>query len=67
MIEHTLWIAEAGNGTIQFDTQPSHSDILNACEDLDGEIEVYVVTTREIARDLCFKVSRGNILPPNLQ
>ena len=56
MIE--IWIAEAENGSVQFDTAPSRSDILNCCEDLEGEIEVYMVTCTEVKRELLFTIMR---------
>ena len=56
MTTHCLWIAEAENGSVQFDTPPSTSDVLNCCEDLEGEIEVYAVECLETSRELIFSV-----------
>ena len=56
-MEHVLWIAEADNGSVQFDTPPSASDVRNACEDLEHPIEVYTVTCRETDRELYFTIS----------
>ncbi len=53
----TLWIAEAENGTIQFDTCPSTPDVLNTCGDLEGEITVHEVTLQEISREQLFVVA----------
>lgn len=38
-----LWIAEAENGSIIFDTCPSDSDVAQVCEDLTGEVKLYAV------------------------
>ena len=52
----TIWIAESDNGSIQFDTCPSRSDIRNSCEDFDGVVEVFEVTVQEISREKLFEV-----------
>ena len=52
----TIWLAEAENGTIQFDTEPSETDIGNVCEDLEGTIEVYELTLIETKRVKLFEM-----------
>jgi hypothetical protein len=48
-----MWQAiGACGGSVQFDTEPSRSDVRNACEDLARPIRVYAVTCRETAREL---------------
>ena len=53
-MNYEIWIAESDNGSVQFDTQPSTSDILNACEDLERPIVVYLLTLLEIDRTQMF-------------
>lgn len=55
-MEHTLWIAEAENGAVQFDACPSNSDVRNCCEGLEGKIEVYEVVCLETSRSYLFAV-----------
>ncbi len=47
-----IWVAEGDNGTVQFDSPPSDRDVREACEDLEGNIEVYQVECIEIKRTL---------------
>ena len=55
MIE--LWIAEFDNGSIIFDSQPSHNDIRNVCwPDAEGDIEVYELACMETKRTHCFTI-----------
>ena len=57
MIEHTIWLAEGTcGGEVQFDAEPRSSDVWNACADLEAPITVYVVTTREIDREVCYSL-----------
>lgn len=56
MTAHTMWIAESDNGTVQFDTEPSISDVMNCCDDLDMPIQVYQVELIETSRRLMFAV-----------
>lgn len=53
---HQIYIAEATNGEIMFDTSPSVSDIRNVCEDLEGDITVSVVICKEVSRRELFTV-----------
>ena len=53
----TIWVAEAENGTIQFDTEPSITDIRNTCEDLEGNIEVFQVELMETSRKLYLELN----------
>ena len=39
-----IWIAEAGNGSVIFDTEPNDSTVHQVCEYLTGEIKLYAVT-----------------------
>ncbi len=54
-----LWIAEGANGSVQFDSQPSRSDILNACADLEAPIRVYFVEAVEVSRSLEFIITES--------
>jgi hypothetical protein len=51
-----VWIAESVNGSVMFDTPPSVSDILDACDDLERPIEVYALEVQEISRYNLFTV-----------
>jgi hypothetical protein len=57
-MKFTIWVAEGENGSVQFDTQPSVSDVLNATEDLDGTIEVYEVRAVQVSKYRLFVVGR---------
>ena len=49
----TIWITEDSFGTsIQFDTEPSDSDIRNCCEGMQHPIKVYAVEYKEVEREL---------------
>ncbi len=39
-----VWIAEAENGSIVFDTEPKDSTVRRVCEELTGKIVLYAVT-----------------------
>jgi len=56
----TLWIAEAENGSVQFDSPPSTSDVINACQDLEGDIEVFEVECIEASRTLWATLTEGD-------
>ena len=56
MNEFTIWVAEAENGSVQFDTPPSKSDIRNDCEDLEGPIEVFELSLVEIRRSYQYTI-----------
>jgi hypothetical protein len=47
----TIWVAESENGTVQFDSPPSASDVRNCCEDLEYPIEVFQVECIEVSRE----------------
>jgi len=55
MIE--IWIAEFENGSMIFDSEPSRSDIRNAClPDAEGDINVYQLSCIETERSHFFTV-----------
>ena len=51
-----IWVAEADNGSVQFDAEPSKSDILNCCDDLELPIRVFSIEAIEISREYLFEV-----------
>ena len=55
----TIWIAEAENGTINFDTEPSVNDVREVCQDLDGDIQVFQVELTEISRKLYLNLNEN--------
>jgi len=53
IMDRTIWLAVgACGGEIQFDTEPSRSDVRNCCEDLETPIAVYALTLNEVSREI---------------